>query len=163
MVIWLLGISGSGKSTLGKELKNYFDNNNINSYIIDGDIIRNFYENDLGYTKEDREANIKRILLSAYILEQNNIIPIVCNISPFEQLRNFARRKFDNYIEIYLKRDINNIKNKKTVYKDKNVVGVDIKFEEPKNSNLIIDTNKLTKEESLNHILKYLKLKQCLN
>lgn len=163
MVIWLLGISGSGKSTLGKELKNYFDNNNINSYIIDGDIIRNFYENDLGYTKEDREANIKRILLSAYILEQNNIIPIVCNISPFEQLRDFARRKFDNYIEIYLKRDINNIKNKKTVYKDKNVVGVDIKFEEPKNSNLIIDTNKLTKEESLNHILKYLKLKQCLN
>ncbi|AXH10888.1 adenylylsulfate kinase [Malaciobacter halophilus] len=163
MVIWLLGISGSGKSTLGKELKNYFDNNNINSYIIDGDIIRNFYENDLGYTKEDREANIKRILLSAYILEQNNIIPIVCNISPFEQLRDFARRKFDNYFEIYLKRDINNIKNKKTVYKDKNVVGVDIKFEEPKNSNLIIDTNKLTKEESLNHILKYLKLKQCLN
>lgn len=159
MVIWLLGISGSGKSTLGKELKNYFDNSNISSYIIDGDIIRSFYENDLGYTKEDREANIKRILLSAYILEQNNIIPIVCNISPFEQLRDFARKKFDNYIEIYLKRDINNIKNKKTVYKDKNVVGVDIKFEEPKNSNLIIDTNKLTKEESLNHILKYLKLK----
>lgn len=119
MVIWLLGISGSGKSTLGKELKNYFDNNNINSYIIDGDIIRNFYENDLGYTKEDREANIKRILLSAYILEQNNIIPIVCNISPFEQLRDFARRKFDNYFEIYLKRDINNIKNKKQFTKIK--------------------------------------------
>lgn len=158
MVIWLLGISGSGKSTLGRALKNHFDNKNINSYIIDGDIIRNFYENDLGYSKKDREANIKRILLSAYILEQNNIVPIVCNISPFEYLRDFARKKFHNYIEIYLKRDINNIKNKKIVYEDENVVGVDIEFEEPQKSNLIIDTNMLSEKESLTHIIEYLQL-----
>jgi adenylylsulfate kinase-like enzyme len=113
MVLWLLGISGSGKSTLGEKLKIEFDNKDIKCCIIDGDLVRDFYDNDLGYTKEDRVANIKRIFLSAYLLEKNGVIPIVCNISPFQELRVFARKKFDNYVEVYIKRelkDINNIK-----------------------------------------------------
>jgi len=59
MVIWLIGISGAGKTTLGNKLKQYYDNKNIKSFIIDGDLVRDFYNNDLGYTKEDRIANIK--------------------------------------------------------------------------------------------------------
>ena len=112
MVIWLLGISGAGKTTLGKELHTIFNQNNIKSFIIDGDIVRDFYNNDLGYSKSDRISNIKRIMLSAYVLEQNGIIPIVCNISPFEFLRDFARDKFDKYVEVYLKREIQDIVDK---------------------------------------------------
>jgi len=106
MVIWLLGISGSGKTTLANELKNHFDTKNIKSFIVDGDLIRDFFDRDLGYSKEDRIANIKRVMITAHVLEKNGIIPIVANISPFQHLRDFARDKFDNYIEIYLKRDI---------------------------------------------------------
>jgi len=156
MVIWLLGISGAGKTTLGKMLKEEYDKRGMQSFIIDGDIVRNFYDNDLGYSKEDRISNIKRIMLGAYLLEQNGIVAIVCNISPFESLREFARKKFDNYIEIYLKRDISSIDNKKQVYDSKNVVGVDLEFEIPQKSSLVIDTTQQTKEESLLEIIGYL-------
>lgn len=156
MVLWLLGISGSGKSTLGKKLKIHFDSKDLKCCIIDGDLVRDFYDNDLGYTKEDRVVNIKRILLSAYLLEQNGIIPIVCNISPFQELRDFARKKLENYIEIYLKRELKDINNKNDVYCGNNVVGIDLNFDEPVNPNLELNTSNQTIEESLNCILQYL-------
>jgi len=165
MIIWFIGISGSGKTTLGNKVKEYLDSKMIKSYIIDGDLVREFYNNDLGYSKEDRIANIKRIMLSAYVLEQNDILPIVCNISPFEELRDFAREKFDDYHEIYLRKNIEVAKKSdvKNVYKDNinvtSLVGVDMKFEEPKQSNLIIDVDNEEIEESFQKIIKYLESK----
>jgi len=152
LVIWLLGISGSGKTTLANELKKYYDSKNIKSFIIDGDLVRDFFDNDLGYTREDRVANIKRIMLSVYVLEKNGIIPIVANISPFEFLRDFAREKFDNYIEIYLQREIEDISNKDFVYSDTNVVGVDMEFDTPKNPDLVLDTASLDVDRCVEEI-----------
>jgi len=60
----------------------------------------------LGYSDVDREANIKRIILGAYLLDRNNIVGIVCNISPLEHLRLLTRRKIAGYNEIYLKKDL---------------------------------------------------------
>jgi len=157
MIIWLLGISGSGKTTLAKELKKYFDKRNIKSFIIDGDYVRDFFDRDLGYSKKERKENIKRVMISAKVLEDNGIIPIVANISPFEELRDFARRKFNDYIEIYLKRDIKNINNKDFVYNDKNVVGVDLEFDEPMNADVVIDTAKLSIDESIKKIIDKIK------
>jgi len=153
MVIWLLGISGVGKTTLAKELKKYFYKKNIKSFIIDGDYVRDFFDRDLGYSEEERKENIKRVMIAAKVLEDNGIIPIVANISPFEELREFARKKFDDYIEIYLKRDLKEIKNKDFVYSDKNVVGVDLRFDEPKNADLVIDTGKNDVKDSLKMII----------
>ena len=102
MVIWLLGISGAGKSTLGNLLKKYFDRKAVKSFILDGDSVRNFFDNDLDFSADERRQNIKRILLAAHALEQSGVIPIVCNISPFEDLRQFAREKFNDYVQIYL-------------------------------------------------------------
>jgi len=155
MVIWLFGISGTGKSTLAKELKKHFDNQNKKSFILDGDLVRDFFNRDLGYSKKDRIENIKRIMLAAKVLDDNDIVVIVANIFPFEFLREFARKKFKKYIEIYLKRDIKNIKNKNNVYSNsKNVVGVDLEFDEPKNPTLVIQTDKLSIQESIQKILK---------
>ncbi|NPA55866.1 MAG: adenylyl-sulfate kinase [Epsilonproteobacteria bacterium] len=159
MVIWLLGISGSGKTTLAKELKKHFDKIHQKSYIIDGDLIRDFFDRDLGYSKEERIANIKRVLISAKVLEDNGIIPIVANISPFQELRDFAKQKFQNYVEIYLKRDIDTITNKDFVYSDKNVIGVDMEFDEPTNPDLVIDTSKKSINESLKEILEIIEIK----
>jgi len=165
MVVWLIGISGAGKTTLGRKLKEYYDQNNKRSFILDGDIVREFYNNDLGYSKKERIANIKRIMLSAYVLEQNNIIPIVCNISPFESLREFARIKFSDYNEIYLEKDIsvarkNDVKN---VYKSNlektSIVGIDMEFERPLKSNLIIPVDNEDEEESFLKLVNYLENK----
>lgn len=158
MVIWLLGVSGAGKTTLGNTLKNYLDSKNIKNCIIDGDIVRDFYNNDLGFEKEDRITNIQRIMLSAYLLEQNSIIPIVCNISPFQELRDFANIKFSRYIEIYLKRELQDIHNKDAVYNDSHVVGIDIAFDEPKNPSLVIDTSTTDEEKSLEIIINHIGL-----
>ena len=162
MVIWLIGISGAGKTTLGNKLHNYFKSKNVKSFMLDGDFVRDFYDNDLGYSKEDRVANIKRILLSAYTLEQNNIVPIVCNISPFENLRSFARRKFESYHEIYLKKNIDIAKKNdvKSVYENNqnktDLIGIDLKFDKPLNSNLTIDVDDESPEDSFNRIKSYL-------
>ena len=162
MVIWLIGISGAGKTTLGNRIHQYYKSKNIKSYLIDGDLVRDFYDNDLGYSKKDRQANIKRIMLSAYLLEKNNIIPIVCNISPFEELRVFARNKFISYQEIFLKKDLKKAQKDdvKEVYKSNlkrtDLVGIDMIFETPESSNLIIEIDKENIETSLKKILTYL-------
>ena len=163
MIIWLFGISGSGKTTLAKEVKEYFDKKNIKSYIIDGDVVRDFFERDLGYSKKERIENIKRVLIATKVLEDNGIIPIVANISPFEDLRSFARKKFKKYIEIYLKRNINTIKNKDFVYNNKNVVGIDLEFEKPKNPDLVIDTGKENIKESLEKIINLIEKEKIAN
>lgn len=165
MIIWLFGISGAGKTTLGLKLKSYFEEQGKNVYMLDGDIVRDFYENDLGFSKEDRIANIKRIMLSAHVLSESNVVTIVCNIFPFEFLREFARRKYSNYNQIYLKKDIEISKQDdvKGVYKDHvgktAVVGVDLEFDEPVQNDLVVEVDHETEEESFNKILKFLRNK----
>ncbi len=165
MVIWLLGISGSGKTTLGNKLKEHFDNLGKKSFVIDGNIIREFFESDLGFSKEDRAMNIKRIILASHILSESGIIAITCCISPFEFLREFARKKIKDYNEIYLKRNLETCKKNDVIKMYQNnvgkteIVGIDLKFQEPKNSDLIIDTDKETVEESSKKIIDYLENK----
>ena len=165
MVVWLIGISGAGKTTLGNKLYEYYSRNNIKSFILDGDLVREFYDNDLGFSKCDRISNIKRIMLSAYVLEQNDIIPIICNISPFESLRKFARNKFEDYNEIFLKKDLEIAKNDdvKNIYKNNleqtSLVGIDMVFEEPEYSDLIIEVDKEDIEISFKKIINYLESK----
>ena len=101
-------------------------------------------------------------MLSAHVLEKNNVIPIVCNISPFESLRDFAREKFDDYNEIFLQKNLEIAKNNdvKGVYKENlmntSLVGIDLIFEEPKHSNLVLEVDKETVDVSFNKILDYL-------
>ena len=162
MVIWLIGISGAGKKTLGNKVQKYLVDKGLDAFMIDGDIVREFYDNDLGYSKEDRVSNIKRIMLSAYVLEKNHIIPVVCNISPFENLRDFARNKFESYHEIYLRKDIDIARQKdiKDVYKSNfkktALVGVDMKFEEPMKSDLTINVDSESEEISFQKIINYI-------
>lgn len=165
MVIWLIGISGAGKTTLGHLVKDHLELLERKAFLIDGDVVRDFFNNDLGYSKPNRIANIKRILLAAHLLSENGIITIVCNIHPFEDLREFARKKIRDYNEIYLKRDISDSSKKdvKKMYRSNlgktDIVGIDLNFEKPENCDLVIDTGSETKDESFQRLLIYLKNK----
>ncbi len=133
--------------------------------MIDGDKARAFYDNDLGYTEAERLMTVKRVMLPAHVLSESGIIAIVCNIHPFKELRDFARRKINGYNEVYLKHDIEACREKdvKEMYKNHegktDIVGVDVRFDEPKNSDLVLDTDKETVEESFAKLRAYLENK----
>jgi len=162
MVLWLLGISGAGKTTLGRKLKEYFERYSKSCFLLDGDEIRSLFDNDLGYSKSDREANIKRIILAAYVLDKNGIYTIVCNISPFEHLRKLCRKKIAGYHEIYLRKDLessikHDVKNMYAQNTGKtDVIGINIAFEEPECPDLILDVERETVDESYQRIIAYL-------
>lgn len=165
MIIWLIGISGAGKTTIGKRLERYLNEQGTKNYLLDGDEVRALFDNDLGYSDVERQANIKRIILGAHILDRNGIVGIICNISPFESLRELARRKIPGYNEIYLKKDIqismkNDVKNVYTEQKGKtDLIGIDIQFDEPQHPDLVLEVDKLSEEETFDAVLKYMKAK----
>lgn len=165
MIIWLIGISGAGKTTIGRRLERHFNEKGIKNYLLDGDEVRDLFDRDLGYSDADREANIKRIILGAYLLDRNDIVGIVCNISPLEHLRVLARKKIAGYNEIYLKRDIRNSveHDAKGVYQANMgktpLVGIDAAFDEPQHPDLVLEVDQMTEEETFQAVLGYLAAK----
>lgn len=162
MIIWLIGISGAGKTTLGRKLEDFYKSRGFKTYLLDGDEVRELFENDLGYTDADREANIKRIILGAYLLDKSDIIGIICNISPFQYLRELSRRRIAGYNEIYLDKDIhvsmeNDVKGMYREHVGKtDIVGLGQRFDEPVSCDLRIAVDSMTEEESFEMIKKYI-------
>lgn len=165
MIIWLMGISGAGKTTIGRHLEAYLNQNHIKNYLLDGDEVRDLFDRDLGYSDADREANIKRIILGAYLLDRNDIVGIICNISPLEHLRALARRKIPGYNEIYLKKDLKiSIENDvKGIYRENlgktQIVGIDAAFDEPLHPDLVLEVDKMTEDETYQAVLDYMMAK----
>ena len=162
MVIWLIGISGAGKTTIGRRLETHFEKLGKKCYVLDGDEVRDLFDRDLGYSDADREANIKRIMLGAYLLDRNDIIGIICNIGPLEHLRQLARRKIAWYNEIYLKKDMqvrmqNDVKG---MYRENlgrtEIVGIDAAFDEPRTPDLTLEVDKMTVDESCQAVIDYI-------
>lgn len=162
MIIWLIGISGAGKTTIGRRLHKHFETIGVKHDLIDGDEIRDLFDRDLGYTDADREANIKRIILGAYLLDRNDIVGIICNISPLEHLRALARKKIPGYNEIYLKKDLsisrkNDVKGMYRANEGKTpIVGIDASFDEPQHPDLVLEVDKMTEEETFQAVLDYI-------
>lgn len=162
MIIWLIGISGAGKTTIGRKLEAHFNELGVKNYLLDGDEVRDLFDRDLGYSDVEREANIKRILLGAYLLDRNGIAGIICNISPLEHLRALARRKIAGYNEIYLKKDLSvSMKNDvKGMYRANagktQIVGIDATFDEPQHPDLVLEVDRQTEEETYQAVLNYI-------
>lgn len=162
MIIWLMGISGAGKTTIGRRLEQHFNRLGIKNYLLDGDEVRDLFDRDLGYSDADREANIKRIILGAYLLDRNDIVGIVCNIAPLEHLRALARRKIAGYNEIFLKKDLeisrrNDVKGMYRANEGRTqIVGIDATFDPPEHPDLVLEVDKQTEEETYHAVLDYI-------
>lgn len=161
--LWLTGLPASGKSTIAEALGNKLNKLNIPFYIIDGDNIRSTLNKDLGFTKEDRIENNRRIAYLAKILLDSGVLPIVATVSPNQSSRSFARSLFDDnefaliYIntslETCIKRDPKNLysnKNKKV----KNITGLHTNYDIPSDADLVLRTEELSITQSVNQLLK---------
>lgn len=166
-VIWLTGISGSGKTTLGLFIKRALKKSYKHVEFIDGDTVRAFFENDRGYARSERIANVKRIAFAAMLLTKNGINVIVANIAPYYEVRDFIRKHIKDYIQIFLKvsveevmrRDIKGHYKKYKEGKLKNLIGVDENYDVPRKPDLVVDVEHESVEESMTKILNYLKTK----
>ena len=163
--IWLIGPSAAGKTTVSKLL--YENIKKINNLVlIDGDKVRNLYENNLGYDKESRSKNTHRYINLVKWLMDYNISSIVAVISPFQNDRLICRKEIKNYSEVYLKssREVRVKRDKKKLYlpairgEKKNVVDVDIPFEHPENCDLEVDTENKNPEAAVKEILEKIKI-----
>ena len=160
MVIWILGLSGSGKSTLARNIIN--NTKKINIIHIDGDSIRNIYDKKLGHTLKDREINASRISKLVKFLSDQKINVIVSVLSNFPKWLLWNKKNLKNYYEIFLKTDFKILKKRRPrLYsgKIKNVIGIDLKFNEPKKPNLVIHNliKKSQIDENTKKILKLIK------
>jgi adenylylsulfate kinase len=170
MVIWITGISGTGKSTLGKKLFLEVKRKHTSTIFFDGDKFREIFQNDINYTLKDRDINAVRLtrLVKNLSLQKINII-ISANLTNIK-FRKWMRRNVKNYYEIYisaslkslLKRDYKKLYSKAINKKIKNVVGVDLPFNEPKNSDLYLKNNNEKKIflKSVDKILRDIKGKK---
>jgi cytidine diphosphoramidate kinase len=150
MVTWMIGLSRAGKTTLSKllyeKIKLQFDN----VVLLDGDIIRDLFGNDVDHSIEGRRKNAERLSHLSKFLSDQNIHVIAAVLSIFPEWQKWNRENIIDYQEVYIsasidtlqKRDLNNLYSQAKAGKIKNVVGIDIPFPEPKNADLIIENNK---------------------
>ncbi len=153
MVIWIIGLSGSGKTTLAQRVISDINNrsNTKKTILIDGDDIREVFGNDIGYSKEDRLINAKRICRLGKFLNDQGINVVCAILSLFPESQEWNRENIEDYFEVFLDVPIDVLidRDSKGIYGKYNrgeisqVAGMDIKFPTPKNADMIIKPKSL--------------------
>jgi adenylylsulfate kinase len=165
-ILWLTGLPGSGKSTLAQVLDEKLIVRGIRTFVIDGDNIRTGLNRDLGFSAPDREENIRRIGEVARLFVEAGMIPITAFISPYRKDRAFVRSLVDpdEFIEIYVKcpLEVCEKRDVKGHYKlarrgiIKNFTGVNDPYEEPEHAEMVVETERMTVDESVEGIIRFL-------
>ncbi len=159
--IWFTGLSGAGKSTLAEALEQRLKQHGRNVEILDGDVVRTHLSKGLGFSREDRDTNIKRIAFVCGLLTRNGVACISAAISPYRETRAWARQEIGNFVEIYVKcslevcrqRDVKGLYKLVDEGKIKHFTGVDDPYEEPEEPELVIESATETVDESVTRIL----------
>jgi len=142
IAFWITGLSGAGKTTVGKVLYEKIKAIKPNVVLLDGDMLRQVFGDDLGYTKEDRIKSANRNSRILNMLASQDIDTICCTICMFEDVRRWNRDNNERYVEVYLKvpMDVLKDRNQKNLYEEAQdeVVGLGVDMEEPQNPDLVI-------------------------
>jgi len=164
-VVWLTGLPGSGKTTIAQALAPKLVAMDWPVEILDGDEIRTNLSKGLGFSREDRETHLKRVIYVAKLLSRNRVAVIGALISPYRNIRDLARKETTNFLEIFVKcsietcakRDPKGLYKKASTGQIKDLTGPQDLYEEPLNPDLIIDTERLNLTESVETILSKLR------
>src|SRR5829696_4081197 len=163
--LWFTGLSGSGKSTITTYLVKELRKRGSRLEVLDGDVVRENLSKGLGFSKEDRDTNIRRIAFVANLLSRNGVPVITAAISPYKAIRDEARQMMgDRFIEAYVnvsleeaeRRDVKGLYAKAFSGEIKEFTGVSDPYEEPERPEVVCDTESQSPEQSAQQILAFL-------
>lgn len=161
VTIWLTGLSGAGKSTIAKLLEDELRHRGLPVESLDGDVVRQNLSKGLGFSREDRDTNIRRIAFVSKLLTRNGVAVIVAAISPYRNTRDEARQEIDRFLEVYVRcpldelvrRDVKGLYARALRGEIDNFTGVSDPYEEPLNPDVVVETHRQSPAESVALIL----------
>jgi adenylyl-sulfate kinase len=165
VTLWFTGLSGAGKSTIASLVEAELRERGTNVEVLDGDVVRTNLSKGLGFSKEDRDTNIRRIAFVADLLSRNGVVAITAAISPYRAIRDEARATMgERFVEVYVKasveecarRDVKGLYEKAFKGEIKEFTGVSDPYEPPLEPEVVADTETETPEESAAKVLAYL-------
>ena len=160
-VIWFTGMSGAGKSTIAEQLGPILKARGCKVEMLDGDIVRTHLSKGLGFSKEDRDENIRRIGFVAHLLQRNGVVVICSAISPYRAIRDENRALIGDFIEVFAKcpldvleeRDVKGLYAKARAGEIPNFTGVSDPYEEPLKPEVVVETDSETLEQSTANVI----------
>ncbi|MBW4641516.1 MAG: adenylyl-sulfate kinase [Goleter apudmare HA4340-LM2] len=163
-ILWLTGLSGAGKTTIACAVAQELQKQNYPVELLDGDIVRTHLSQGLGFSKQDRDINVRRIGFVANLLSRNGIIAIAAAISPYREIREELKQTTTNFIEIYVdaplavceSRDVKGLYAKAKAGQIQHFTGISDPYEAPINPEIICQTDRFTVEQCVNQVLHYL-------
>lgn len=159
--LWFTGLPCSGKSAVADRVAAILKEKGRRAERLDGDIVRQDLTRDLGFSKKDRDENIRRVTFVTKLLSRNGVGVLTSFISPYREMRDRARSETTNFIEVYakcsleecMKRDVKGMYKKAIAGVIKEFTGVSDPYEEPLNPELVLETDKETLEESVAKVI----------
>ncbi len=171
--LWFTGLHGAGKTTIAKKLADILRKKNFPVILLDGDELRKSVSSDLGYSLDDRNKHMKRVADVCKVISENGILAIASVASPTEKSRAYARQVIKNMFLVYVKcpldlcerRDVKGHYKKAREKKNQfeHFMSVSSNYEEPKNPDIILNTDKESVEESVSKLITKLKEKKIIS
>ena len=161
-VVWFTGLSGAGKSTLSALLAAEVSRRGLHAEVLDGDEVRTHLSKGLGFSREDRDTNIRRIGFVAKLVARSGACAITAAISPYRATRDEQRAAIGRFVEVYCRcpvavlaeRDPKGLYKKALAGQIKNFTGIDDRYEPPESPEVVVSTDTETKDESLARIVR---------
>ncbi|MFH1841404.1 MAG: adenylyl-sulfate kinase [Candidatus Nealsonbacteria bacterium] len=170
-VLWFTGLPQSGKSTIADRIYQALKEKGLELERLDGDIVRQSFTKDLGFSKEDRDENIRRVGFLSKILSKHGVGVIASFIAPYKAQREGVRKEAENFVEVYCKcplevcekRDTRGFYKKARNGEIENFTGVSDPYEEPENPEITVETDKENIEQCIEKIINFLKKTGYIN
>jgi len=159
--LWFTGLSGAGKSTLARAVEGILLERGMKVEVLDGDEVRETLSKGLGFSREDRDTNIRRIGHVCHLLTRNDVVAIAAAISPYRAIRDENRKRIGRFVEVYCECDLETLKKRdpKGLYAKaergeiRNLSGVSDPYEPPERPEVVVHTGKEDVDTSVQHIL----------
>jgi adenylylsulfate kinase len=164
VTVWFTGLSGAGKTTISRAVEQELRTRRRLVEILDGDVVRQNLTKGLGFSKEDRDENIRRIGFVAHLLTRNGVIVLVSAISPYRDIRQQVRERIGDFIEVYVnaplevceQRDVKGLYKKARAGEIKQFTGIDDPYEAPLKPEVLCRTDMESEAESVAKVVRTL-------